>query len=191
MGVSRSATVVIAYLMQHRSMSLVEAYAHVKERRPMINPNAGFWKQLDILFEQRLKRTHESTDKAVKMPIGKDKTTFARYWAETSLATYQTIGHIISDPSELFHEINTDCDLAEILYCAMDFVFGRGVLEADLFWLSALCASYRALGVEPMPMIDIIFTEGSKFMDMWCGEVYPESVEKIKASCSTEKDDKP
>lgn len=48
-GVSRSASVVIAYLMMARGMSLDQAYAHVKARRPIIHPNPGFMQQLASL----------------------------------------------------------------------------------------------------------------------------------------------
>lgn len=48
-GVSRSATILLAYLMYKRSWTLKEAYAYVKEKRKQINPNIGFWKQLEKL----------------------------------------------------------------------------------------------------------------------------------------------
>lgn len=52
-GVSRSSTIVIAYLMKARRMSLREAYYLVKSKRPFIRPNTGFWKQL-IEYEHKL-----------------------------------------------------------------------------------------------------------------------------------------
>jgi hypothetical protein len=45
-GVSRSATITIAYLMKRLSWNYEQAYAYVKERRPCIYPNKGFVKQL-------------------------------------------------------------------------------------------------------------------------------------------------
>ncbi len=48
-GVSRSATIVIAYFMLKNRWSYKEAFAFVKEKRPRINPNAGFVKQLKEL----------------------------------------------------------------------------------------------------------------------------------------------
>mmetsp|Transcript_16710 Transcript_16710/g.2726 ORF Transcript_16710/g.2726 Transcript_16710/m.2726 type:complete len:138 (+) Transcript_16710:76-489(+) len=41
-GVSRSATIVIAYLMRYKGMVLRDAILHVRSRRPWINPNPGF-----------------------------------------------------------------------------------------------------------------------------------------------------
>jgi hypothetical protein len=52
-GMSRSATLVIAYLMKYEKMSLWEAYWHVKERRFCINPNTGFKARL-IDYEKQL-----------------------------------------------------------------------------------------------------------------------------------------
>lgn len=45
-GVSRSASIVIAYLMSHQDMDFETAYKHVKNQRECIQPNAGFLKQL-------------------------------------------------------------------------------------------------------------------------------------------------
>lgn len=45
-GISRSPTVVIAYLMYSRHLSYDDAYAFVQSRRPCIYPNTGFVCQL-------------------------------------------------------------------------------------------------------------------------------------------------
>jgi protein-tyrosine phosphatase len=185
MGVSRSATVVIAYLMQYRAMTKIEAYTHVKERRPQCNPNPGFWTQLDI-FGERIERDN-NVDKSGLQNERRNNTTFDKDWAEKSLATYQTIGHIIEDPAEMFRDItNTSCSNGEVIRLAVDFVFGRGVLETDLDWLSALFGAHSSIGVNPKLFVDGMFTEGSEFMDMWVGEVYPERVEKIMGACKDE-----
>ena len=52
-GVSRSATICIAYLMRHCRMSFMAAYMCVKEARYIICPNAGFIDQL-ITYEAQL-----------------------------------------------------------------------------------------------------------------------------------------
>jgi protein-tyrosine phosphatase len=53
-GMSRSATLVIAYLMIENRWKYEETYDFVKKRRPIIDPNIGFVKQLKAL-EYRLK----------------------------------------------------------------------------------------------------------------------------------------
>jgi len=49
-GVSRSATVVIAWIMKHKSKSVADALALVQKARPPCKPNNGFMRQL-VLFE--------------------------------------------------------------------------------------------------------------------------------------------
>eukprot|EP00747_Dinoflagellata_sp_TGD_P055458 gnl/TRDRNA2_/TRDRNA2_149550_c1_seq2.p1 gnl/TRDRNA2_/TRDRNA2_149550_c1~~gnl/TRDRNA2_/TRDRNA2_149550_c1_seq2.p1 ORF type:complete len:408 (-),score=51.74 gnl/TRDRNA2_/TRDRNA2_149550_c1_seq2:210-1373(-) len=56
-GRSRSATIVIAYLMARRDMTLRQAIDHVKFRRPMIFPNLGFLEQL-VEYEKKLIELH-------------------------------------------------------------------------------------------------------------------------------------
>ncbi|NXP16875.1 DUS16 phosphatase, partial [Scytalopus superciliaris] len=53
-GISRSATIAIAYIMKRMDMSLDEAYRFVKEKRPTISPNFNFLGQL-LDFEKRIK----------------------------------------------------------------------------------------------------------------------------------------
>lgn len=45
-GVSRSASVVIAYLIIYKNLKFGEAYAYVKDKRDIIEPNEGFKKIL-------------------------------------------------------------------------------------------------------------------------------------------------
>ncbi|CAI9735864.1 dual specificity protein phosphatase 14-like [Octopus vulgaris] len=52
-GVSRSASLCIAYLMKYERMSLLQAYKFVKRKRYVIHPNVGFWQQL-IEYEKRI-----------------------------------------------------------------------------------------------------------------------------------------
>ncbi|KAJ3857924.1 protein-tyrosine phosphatase-like protein [Lentinula lateritia] len=47
MGVSRSATVLSAYLMQSRKLNPSQALELIRTRRPCVQPNYGFLKQLD------------------------------------------------------------------------------------------------------------------------------------------------
>ena len=57
MGISRSPSIVIAYLMYKNKMSYEEAYDLVKNKRNVINPNSGFQEQLKK-FEKILKENN-------------------------------------------------------------------------------------------------------------------------------------
>ena len=53
MGISRSASIVIGYLMSRYNVAFRTAYEHVKKIRPQIQPNRYFRQQL-IQFENEL-----------------------------------------------------------------------------------------------------------------------------------------
>jgi len=55
-GVSRSSSMVIAYLMIEKNMTFEEAYLFVRKRRSIISPNPGFvgqLKKLDALIHKK------------------------------------------------------------------------------------------------------------------------------------------
>ncbi len=58
MGVSRSASAVIAYLMYKEGMTFNNAFRYVLMKRPIINPNPGFEQQL-IEFQNELSKRHQ------------------------------------------------------------------------------------------------------------------------------------
>ena len=61
-GVSRSASIVIAYLMWKTHSSFNDTYLFIKKRRPEIDPNNGFRKQLNI-FQKLLEDNNYDLDK--------------------------------------------------------------------------------------------------------------------------------
>jgi predicted protein tyrosine phosphatase len=61
-GSSRSATIVIAYLMCHRRMSLLEAFSLVISRRSVVDPNDGFRCQLMDLEKKEKQVAVNSVD---------------------------------------------------------------------------------------------------------------------------------
>ena len=53
-GISRSATICIAYLMYHKCLTLEQAYDYLKARRSLIAPNLNFMRQL-LEYEGQLR----------------------------------------------------------------------------------------------------------------------------------------
>ena len=67
MGISRSATVVCAYLIAEEGMTGPAAIDFVRERRPIICPNMGFQRQLDEYAIKMHGGTKEETEMQVKL----------------------------------------------------------------------------------------------------------------------------
>ncbi|VDP21922.1 unnamed protein product [Onchocerca flexuosa] len=58
-GVSRCATICLAFLTKYKFKTLRDAYMYLASIRPKVEPNIGFWRQL-ISFEQDVKQSTSS-----------------------------------------------------------------------------------------------------------------------------------
>jgi atypical dual specificity phosphatase len=67
-GMSRSASVVIAYMMATRRTSLSQSLVHVKGKRRVVRPNHGFLDQLKC-YEEKLKQTERLEGKFPVMTL--------------------------------------------------------------------------------------------------------------------------
>merc|ERR1719273_2383739 len=67
-GVSRSATVVMAYIMKSQKKTLKETLDFVRARRKQVMPNIGFWKQLST-FEKTLFDGNTTVDQCVDLAL--------------------------------------------------------------------------------------------------------------------------
>ncbi|CAD5123333.1 unnamed protein product [Dimorphilus gyrociliatus] len=76
-GVSRSSSICIAYLVKYNSMSLREAYFYVKEKRCIIRPNIGFFKQL-IQYEKVVRGSKFQSVKLVNTQVGPTPDVYAQ-----------------------------------------------------------------------------------------------------------------
>ncbi|CAF4263091.1 unnamed protein product [Adineta steineri] len=72
-GISRSSSIVLAYLIRYHNDSLEKAYEYLLERRPIAAPNYNFLIQL-IRYEKELKNKSQLDDK--QNPIKPVQTTF-------------------------------------------------------------------------------------------------------------------
>ncbi|KAF5929192.1 hypothetical protein HPG69_019213 [Diceros bicornis minor] len=76
MGVSRSASTVIAYAMKEFGWPLEKAYSYVKQRRSITRPNAGFMRQLseyegilDASKQRHNKLWRQQTESCLQQPV--------------------------------------------------------------------------------------------------------------------------
>ena len=97
-GVSRSATIVISYLMKHLKTSLNSAFTKVKEKRSCICPNRGFWQQLKLYEQMNCKIDLDFKPyKMFKLLMDCQKITNSHYVHETvSKAKVQTRNNVRS-----------------------------------------------------------------------------------------------
>eukprot|EP00619_Florenciella_sp_RCC1007_P006291 CAMPEP_0205903526 /NCGR_PEP_ID=MMETSP1325-20131115/151_1 /ASSEMBLY_ACC=CAM_ASM_000708 /TAXON_ID=236786 /ORGANISM="Florenciella sp., Strain RCC1007" /LENGTH=420 /DNA_ID=CAMNT_0053269185 /DNA_START=54 /DNA_END=1315 /DNA_ORIENTATION=+ len=148
-GVSRSASVVIAYLITE-GMTRDEAYTLVKRRRRLVDPNIGFFEQL-LTFERGQKGGGEvdsrsSTDAAATAGVEEDTLAGApdmaydETWCRQSVASFSMGAH-----DEAFAGItqSTACDA---LSSSLDLVLSRGIRDSDLQWLGAMVRRVTDLG---------------------------------------------
>ncbi|KAI9062511.1 phosphatases II [Trametes sanguinea] len=100
MGISRSATVVCAYLVAYKSMTPHEALEFVASRRHIISPNPGFRRQLDIYAARlrggnKLRRRHIPVPPPARIAA---KRSFlpadSSGWVETSYETLRSYGQM-------------------------------------------------------------------------------------------------
>ena len=135
-GVSRSSTVVIAYLMKYHTMSLNDAYILAKTQRPQVNPNQGFWEQLKV-FEKEL--FDPSSNSLAPPPLN------GLAWAETSYVTFNALGR---DEDTAFSEFKRCYDLnlaKQALQHGLYLILGKGMNYPELNWYSSLCSEYCEL----------------------------------------------
>lgn len=198
MGVSRSASVVVAYLIRFQQLTRDEAYVHVKKRRPAINPNPGFWKQLQK-FEERWYRgdgaVEDSTAVSYQSDVGKpeDNKEMDFEWCFASCILFSTLKdlpHLLKD-TDSFHILTTHAiSLPQMKHYAsvwLDYVWGRGLIVSDLEWLSHCCemvdvnvsSQTHQLPSMKEVVISVLQDEDSDFGSSWSGEIYTSQIQKV------------
>jgi len=80
-GVSRSSSVILAYLVKHKGYTLAEAAMQVKLARPVAYPNVGFWAALREL-ELRVKGECTISEDALKSHLSGDYTLSTHVFGE-------------------------------------------------------------------------------------------------------------
>ncbi|XP_014814752.1 PREDICTED: dual specificity protein phosphatase 16 [Calidris pugnax] len=113
-GISRSATIAIAYIMKRMDMSLDEAYRFVKEKRPTISPNFNFLGQL-LDFEKKIKNQSSQPGHISKLKLlhleKSSEHVLLPEGGQSSLSANQLC---ITATSEMVEQKATDCGGAHL-----------------------------------------------------------------------------
>ncbi|UJR20041.1 hypothetical protein I4U23_023175 [Adineta vaga] len=74
-GISRSSSIVLAYLIKYHNDSLEQAYKYLLEKRPIVAPNYSFLIQL-IRYEKEIRRNEQNPIKTIDESDLKQKSSF-------------------------------------------------------------------------------------------------------------------
>ena len=182
-GISRSSTIVIAYLMQYYHMTRDEAYLFAKNKRPAVNPNLGFWTQLGT-YESKLKSKVDQAGESRKsngLPIDE-------HWPKVSSVNFQMLRSVQSYHF-FFPELHGISSPHQVLALALDHVFGNGFFEPDIQWLiQVLNALPRELDAHNYALTQFLTKKvvgtnemvDDHFLDTWTGDYNPRKLDHIK-----------
>jgi hypothetical protein len=166
-GASRSASIVIAYLIKCHQLSLEEAFKLSKQRRILTSPNTGFWRQLKDFELNCLQQSHQSISNGASE--NNNETTllisFDENWCRRSCADFnmdggQNIAETITKHNEITQR--------KVLDAGLDYVLGRGILNSDVQWFKFICDHVE----KSIPYLhDVMFVDTTgDFFDTWCCE---------------------
>lgn len=172
MGISRSSSIVIAYLMRYHNMTRDKAYVFTKMRRPQINPNCGFWEQL-LTFQANLEKGQDNTSctslNSSTIESKDDADRFGDDWIQSSFITFSTLYSTGGDCPQAFekleqyrdHETVAKTSLKNGLY----FVLGSGLNKVEMAWFCALVKVYSVV----FPGVTTSSTSSYQCQDQWSG----------------------
>jgi atypical dual specificity phosphatase len=176
-GVSRSASVVLAYLMAARGLSRDEAYKLAKRRRRVVDPNVGFWRQLKD-YETSLSTRSGDGDRDGNPPSSEPK--FDSSWCVQSLASYSlSSGDAFAGLVGLSEE-----GWRPGLAAALDHVLGRSMAKSDVGWLAALvgrCGDAKEEGGDERGAIAFLrnLVQDPEFLECWESDFSVERLNKL------------
>ena len=143
-----------------------------------IEPNAGFWKQLQKWQQQSCTMTENGGKPQQELP-----TSFDTKWANRSCALF---GMGAGTRAPFLRGLPTTLEGAvAAIPVALDFVLGRRVTRgADVDWLCAVCAALPP-EVNAISRIKALLHSSSDFAQLWEGELRPADVKEIVDKLTT------
>lgn len=178
MGISRSSSLVIAYLMKYQGMTRDQAYIHTKELRPKIEPNIGFWKQLTEY--ESLQQQQAETKKESCTTI--DTTLQTRLLAYLQHPTSQThlqasviaVACVSSSALSTCFESSSG-SVEEILLHSLNYVYDNPT-DSRIEWLSYI---FRSIKVDKTTMALMLDAKSKFFTEYWPSEFDSNKVARI------------
>ena len=191
-GVSRSSTIVIAYLMRYHDMKRDEAYTKVKSNHPIADPNYGFYQQLKT-FEYFLFSSEEgeTLSSFVKNNFGccsdnaAEESFDIKSWPKISSAKFGMVQSPKMNADNFFLDVLDflkpgQHDLEEVLRVALDHVFGRAFDKCDLLWLQCLTKTLISNGHDnTTEIMTNLLSRESTFLADWEGEYRPRQMKLL------------
>lgn len=167
----------------------------------MVNPNEGFWEQLEQYEHELLSVSKQCQDNHYKDDTGQDyqgtNEHFDSTWALRSSALYSTCREISGSTPVVIERswyrlanFQTHEQIDQLLFVGLDFLWGRGILDVDLDWFMHLCRHIPPKQA-PFQRVRVMLKDPeSKFSQTWSGEIYPEQVHKILNALGFNEDNK-
>eukprot|EP00977_Amphora_coffeiformis_P013336 scaffold3471_cov175-Amphora_coffeaeformis.AAC.10 len=141
-GVSRSASIVLAYLLRdYHNMTLDEASRFIKYRRPKICPNRGFWNQLQEWEKENREKVREES--SIPQPVNLSFSSLRSSY--TWFVTCRDVPNIL-DQLHIWSWMETITRNEEdgLIQC-LDFIWERGgdLGSIDLEWFRTACGVWE------------------------------------------------
>jgi hypothetical protein len=147
----------------------------------MINPNDGFWNQLESFEQCLLGDSRESSGSEI---LATDEDSL-RLWTQQTQALFATCAAIpqvleAEDCWKLLDHVSKDNPLArKLLTLCLDFVWGRGVNDGDIEWLLFVCRQFPSKDFPITILRDILADAESEFSESWAGEIDPKDIKRL------------
>lgn len=144
-GVSRSGSIVIGYMMYRYGMNLQESVRYVKSKRPVVNPNSGFIRQLKFWSSSQFKFTGPAYEQSVESILLESEEKYKQtnqplesFTLNLSCLQFSSIPELLlSDSHSLLHSHVTDLVLAENQLTSIpDSLFTQGFKSLTSLYLN-------------------------------------------------------
>tara|TARA_B110000090_G_C13317911_1_gene422307 strand:+ start:90 stop:1130 length:1041 start_codon:yes stop_codon:yes gene_type:complete len=186
MGISRSSSLVIAYLMKYQGMTRDQAYIHTKELRPKIEPNIGFWKQLTEYesLQQQQGETKKKSCTTIDTTLQTSLLAYLQHPTSQKHLQASVIAVACVSSSALSTCFESSGSVEEILLHSLNYVYDNPT-DSRIEWLSCIV---RSIKVDKTTMALMLDAKSEFFTEYWPGEFSSTKVARILSALDATKD---